>query len=136
MLPIGKKEFQKIAERLMLQHTGKQGRHWSQKSIDIAAGVIIDKRRLSDVAKDFGVTYTHVLRVKNRFLARAENHRLEKAASILVSADSALLTPYKSPIRKMLKKGLDTKKIKIALADSGINVSMKSLQDFVKNIKN
>lgn len=116
---------------------------WEERSLNAVRSLLVDRKRLKDVAKEFGMTPQHANTIRRRFL-----NYVAKAAIVKVPAEefmaqeppanAKVISPlelFRSELRRLLTCGYSDEQIGDYLRANDVQVSADELSIFLGAMK-
>lgn len=106
---------------------------WSDRSIGVARALLVDGVPLSDAATTHDMSKQQANVVRARFVDKAEKKRIsEFMAREKPKMTLALLEPYSQHMKTLRDKGYTFQQIVSFLAENGIETSVTTVRNFLK----
>lgn len=111
-------------------------RRWEARSLDAVRALLVDRKRISDVAEQFGMKPQQVNVLRARFFERMRREAAVKLPAsqfmgTVAPANSSVLEPFKADIKQLVKRGYSTAQIADFLRANDIKVPARELNDLV-----
>lgn len=114
-------------------------RRWEPRSIGVVRALLVDSRRISDVAAEFGMTPQQANVLRARFIERMKSKGVVKlpAEQFMQSVTPAsasvpsVLDPFKNDIKQLCKRGYSETQIVDFLRANDVTVPAKELTNFL-----
>lgn len=119
-------------DRVATLHCGR----WEARSLQVARALLVDSRRLSDVADQFGMKPQQANVLRNRFIERMRQKAVVKvpAEQYMLSvtpSNMSVLEPFRTDLKQLLTHGYSEAQIEEFLRANDVKVPMKELSKFL-----
>lgn len=110
--------------------------NWSARSLDVARALIVEGVSLSVAATTHAMSAQQANVIRTRFLAKAENLRIEEfMRRENPKLASTALEPYSAQIRVLRDKGYTIEQIVSFLKECGVSTSQTTVRNFLRSIQ-
>ncbi|CAH0356002.1 hypothetical protein [Aquabacterium sp. CECT 9606] len=112
-------------------------RRWEARSLDVVRALLVDQRRISEVAEAFGMKPQQANVLRTRFLDRMKSKGAVKLPaeqfmqSVNPAAQASVLDPFKDDIKQLVKRGYSEAQITEFLNVNDVQVSDTELTTFL-----
>lgn len=119
-------------DRVKLLHC----RRWEARSLEAVRALLVDQKRLKDVATDYGMKPQNVNTLRRRFLAKMEKAKAVKLPTSEFMAAVApegvsVLEPFASDIKQLVNHGYSQAQVSEFLRANEVNFTDSELSKFL-----
>lgn len=119
-------------DRVALLHCGR----WEARSLQVARALLVDLKRLSDVAEEFGMKPQQANVLRNRFLERMRQKAVvkvpaEKYMQSVTPSNTSVLEPFRTDLKQLVTHGYSEAQIEEFLRANDVKISSKELSKFL-----
>lgn len=109
-------------------------KRWSDKSLRIARGLLVDGKSLTEISKTEGVTTQHANVLRSRFAAKVQSQRVvEFMKAESPKRSSAVLEPFLNEMKTLRDKGYTITQVVAFLKKNGITTSPATVSEFLRS---
>lgn len=111
-------------------------RRWGERSLNVVRALLVDSRRITDVAEEFGMKPQQANVLRSRFLDRMKSKGVvklpaEQFMQSVTPARASVLDPFRNDIKQLCKRGYSETQIADFLRANDVTVPAAELTNFL-----